>query len=161
MWPTVSRPIRLGFGHPFGSHGQILLFPFFCRKIALLFVSGRLLWREDGSLICSAICQWPESRTTHKHTLLSHLRQFPFLSSLTTRRDYGGSILTHLHIGKVDFWWVCIHIYIYMSSTVLLFFVLASKTRWNGGLDEDANWVTGKGRQIVQQLHSCRLPTVQ
>jgi hypothetical protein len=41
--PTVSRPIRLGVGHPFGAHDQILLFPFFFRKIALLFVLGRPL----------------------------------------------------------------------------------------------------------------------
>jgi hypothetical protein len=31
-----------GVGHPFGAHDQILLFPFFCRKIALLFVFGPL-----------------------------------------------------------------------------------------------------------------------
>jgi hypothetical protein len=43
-------------------------------KIALLFVLGRPLWREDGSVICSAICQWSESQRTHNHTLLSHLR---------------------------------------------------------------------------------------
>jgi hypothetical protein len=71
LWPTVSRPIRLGVGHP---HDQIFLFPFFCRTIALFLVLGRPLWREDGSVICSAICQWSESRRTHNHTLLSHLR---------------------------------------------------------------------------------------
>jgi hypothetical protein len=54
MWPTVNRPIRLGLGHHFGAHDQIFLFPFFCRTIALLFVLGRPLWREDGSVICSA-----------------------------------------------------------------------------------------------------------
>jgi hypothetical protein len=36
---TVSD--GLGVGHPFGAHDQILLFPFFCRKIALFFVFGR------------------------------------------------------------------------------------------------------------------------
>jgi hypothetical protein len=35
---------------------------------------GRLLWREDGSAICSVITQWSESRRTHNHTLLFHLR---------------------------------------------------------------------------------------
>jgi hypothetical protein len=60
----------------FGAHHQIFLFPFFCRTIALLFVLRRPLWREDGSVICSTICQWSESWRTHKHTctLLFHLR---------------------------------------------------------------------------------------
>jgi hypothetical protein len=35
-------------------------FPFFWRTIALLFDLERPLWREDGSAICSAICQWSE-----------------------------------------------------------------------------------------------------
>jgi hypothetical protein len=74
LWPTVSRPIHLGVGHPFGTHDQIFLFPFFCRKIALLFVLGLPLRREDGSVICSAICQWSVSRRTYNHKLLSHLR---------------------------------------------------------------------------------------
>jgi hypothetical protein len=38
------------------------------------------LWREDGSVVCSAICQWSESRRTHNHTLLSHLRLLGSLS---------------------------------------------------------------------------------
>jgi hypothetical protein len=35
---------------------------------------GRTLWRVDASVICSAITHWLESRRTHKHILLSHLR---------------------------------------------------------------------------------------
>jgi hypothetical protein len=35
---------------------------------------GRPLWRENGSAICSEIIQCSESRRTHNHTLLSHLR---------------------------------------------------------------------------------------
>jgi hypothetical protein len=58
----------------------MLLFLFFCRKIVLLFVLGRSLWRQDVSVICSAICQWSESPRTRNHILLSHLRliRFPF-----------------------------------------------------------------------------------
>jgi hypothetical protein len=67
-------------GHPFGAHDQVLLFPFFCRTIAVLFILGRPLIREDGSVICSAICQWSESWRTHNHTLLSHLRLLGSLS---------------------------------------------------------------------------------
>jgi hypothetical protein len=40
---TFSQSVCLGVGHPFGAHDQIFLFPFFCRKIALLFVLGRPL----------------------------------------------------------------------------------------------------------------------
>jgi hypothetical protein len=102
LWPTVSWPIRLAVGHPFGTNDQIFLFPFYCRIIALLFVLESLLWREDGSAICSPICQWPESQRTHNHILLFHLRLLSSLfSPLTTRRDYGGSILTRLHTGRL------------------------------------------------------------
>jgi hypothetical protein len=80
LWPTDSRPISLGVGHRFETHDEILLFPFFCRTIALLFVLGRPLWREDWSVICSAICQWSESRRTHNQTLLSYLRLLGSLS---------------------------------------------------------------------------------
>jgi hypothetical protein len=73
-WRSVSMSVCFGVGHPFGVHDQTLLFPFFCRTIALLFVLGRPVWREDGSVICSAICQWSELRRTHNRTLLSHLR---------------------------------------------------------------------------------------
>jgi hypothetical protein len=52
LWPTISRPICHGVRHPFGAHDQIFLFPSFCQKIALLFVLGCPLWREDGSVIC-------------------------------------------------------------------------------------------------------------
>jgi hypothetical protein len=57
-----------------------IFFSFFRRTIALLFVSGRPLWRENGSVICSAICQWSESRRTHNQTLLSDLRLLGSLS---------------------------------------------------------------------------------
>jgi hypothetical protein len=33
------------------------------------------LWREDGSVMCSAITYWLESCRTHNQILLSHLRQ--------------------------------------------------------------------------------------
>jgi hypothetical protein len=67
-------------GHPFGVHDLLLLFPSFCRTIALPFVLGCPLWREDGSVNCSTICQWSESRRIHNHTLLSHLRLLGSLS---------------------------------------------------------------------------------
>jgi hypothetical protein len=69
-------------------------------------IKSKLLydWRsvsQDGSVICSVICQWSESQRTHNHTLLSHLRLLGSLSvALTSRRDYGGSILARLHTGS-------------------------------------------------------------
>jgi hypothetical protein len=44
LWPTVSRPVSLGVGPPFGAHDQIL---------NVLHV-GWPLWRENGSVFCSA-----------------------------------------------------------------------------------------------------------
>jgi hypothetical protein len=87
---TVGQSVSLGVGHPFGVHDQILLFPFFCRTIALLFILGRPLWRDDGSVICSEIRQWSDSRRTRVSSETNSVR---FASPLVTRRDYGGSIL--------------------------------------------------------------------
>jgi hypothetical protein len=81
LWPTTSRPIRLGVGHSFGAHDQIFRFHFFCQTTVLLFGLGSPLWRQEGSVICSAICQWAESRRTHNHTLLFHLRLLSSLSA--------------------------------------------------------------------------------
>jgi hypothetical protein len=67
-------------GTPLGPTTRFFLFTFFCRTIALPFVLWRPLWREDGSVICSAMCQWSESQRAHNHTLLSHLRLLGSLS---------------------------------------------------------------------------------
>jgi hypothetical protein len=63
-----------------GSCSQLLstvgmLLSEICRLVSV----GRLLWRDGGSVICSAITQWPESRRTRNHTLLSYLKQSPFI----------------------------------------------------------------------------------
>jgi hypothetical protein len=50
-------------------------FNFLCLIITSFLPHARCpLWREDGSVICSAITHWLESRRTHNHILLSHLR---------------------------------------------------------------------------------------
>jgi hypothetical protein len=72
-WRSVSQYV-LVLGTPLGPMARFFFFLLFCRKIALLFVFGRPLWREEGAVICSAICQWSESRRFHNHTLLPHLR---------------------------------------------------------------------------------------
>jgi hypothetical protein len=52
-------------------------FNFLCLTVALFLLHvGRPLWWENGSVIYSAITHWLESRRTHNHILLSHLR-FP------------------------------------------------------------------------------------
>jgi hypothetical protein len=58
-----------------------------CRFYFLLSFAGQLLcsssWgalSNERSVICSAICQWPESRRTHNRTSLSHLRILGSLS---------------------------------------------------------------------------------
>jgi hypothetical protein len=76
---SVSQYVLVS-GTPLGRKTRFYFFLFFCRKIALLFMLGRPLWREDGSVICSAICPWPESRRIHNHTLLSRLRLLGSLS---------------------------------------------------------------------------------
>jgi hypothetical protein len=78
MWPTVSRPIRLGVGHPFGIKTRFFFFLSFAGQ--LLCSSSWDELRENASVICSAICQWSESQRTHSHTLLSHLSLLDSLS---------------------------------------------------------------------------------
>jgi hypothetical protein len=57
----------------FGEHNQISVL--LCLTVAfLVFRLGRPLWREDRSVIRSAIAHWCKSRRTHSHILLSHLR---------------------------------------------------------------------------------------
>jgi hypothetical protein len=57
---------------PFGAHDQILNF-LSSDKFLFLHVE-RPLWRENGSVVFSAITHWLETRRTHNHVLLSHQR---------------------------------------------------------------------------------------
>jgi hypothetical protein len=60
--------------------GQILQFTFVLPENCFALCLRGPLWREDGSVICSAICQWSGSQRTRIHTLLSHLRLLGSLS---------------------------------------------------------------------------------
>jgi hypothetical protein len=73
LWLTVGQSVSMSWcqAHSW-THDQIITS--FLSEICCPFSVGRPLWREDGSAVCSAITQWPESRRTHNHTLLSHLR---------------------------------------------------------------------------------------
>jgi hypothetical protein len=70
---------------------------FFRLTITLLLFLGHPPWREDGSVVYSAITGWSGHWgpiTTLYHLIWDYV---PFLSPRTTRRDYGGGILTRLH----------------------------------------------------------------
>jgi hypothetical protein len=56
--PTVSRPVRPGVRHPSGTRDQFFPFSLWSFLDCCGFVGvGRPLWREDGSVICSAMTQ--------------------------------------------------------------------------------------------------------
>jgi hypothetical protein len=73
---------------------------FYPYPFCVVFPLGRPLWREDGSLTYSAIADW----SIHWGPITIHYRLIwecvPSSSPLTTRRDYGGGILTCLHTGS-------------------------------------------------------------
>jgi hypothetical protein len=58
--PTVSLSVCLRVGHTFGAYDHSLNF-LLSNNYFLLHV-GLSLWREDESVVCSAIIHWSESR---------------------------------------------------------------------------------------------------
>jgi hypothetical protein len=66
---SVSQYVLVS-GTPLGPMTRFFFFLSFAGEL-LCSSSWGALWREDGSVICSAICQWSKSRRTHNHTLLS------------------------------------------------------------------------------------------
>jgi hypothetical protein len=82
-------------------------YPFFSDNYFVVLPVGRPLWREDGSVTYSAIADW----SGHCGPITLYYRLIwdcvPSSSPLTTRRDYGGGILTGLHtefIRNVQVW---------------------------------------------------------
>jgi hypothetical protein len=101
QWPTVSWPVCLGAENPSRINDQFLsLLEFFLDSCWFILQSP--LWREDGSVTYSAIADWPG----HWGPVTIHYRLIwdcvSFSSPLTTRRDCGGGILTHLYTGKSE-----------------------------------------------------------
>jgi hypothetical protein len=70
---------------------------FFCRTFALLFVLGRLSDERTG---LQSVSGQSRGGLVTIHFCLNWDYWVPFPSPLTTRRDYGGSILARLHTGK-------------------------------------------------------------
>jgi hypothetical protein len=64
-------------------------FSSFYRKIAVFFVLGRPLCREDGSIICNEICQL---QRTLNHILLSHLTEVEVKVEVTLRLRVSQSV---------------------------------------------------------------------
>jgi hypothetical protein len=84
-------------GSPLGPMTRFYPYPFFSDNCFVVFLVGRPLWWEDGSVTYSAIADWSGNwgpLTIHYHLIWDWV---PSSSPLTTLRDYGGGILTRLH----------------------------------------------------------------
>jgi hypothetical protein len=95
--PTVSRLVCLGVGPPFGAHYQIL--HVLWSDMYLFFHLGVLSEERTSLYFAVHITYWSESRRTHNHILLSHLRLGSLLVASYDSQGYGGGILTRLHTG--------------------------------------------------------------
>jgi hypothetical protein len=76
FWPTASRQVYHGIRPPCETRDQ-LFFPFsgnYLQTFAFILITWCHLWREDRSVILSAVTSQSEPRRTHNHTLLSNLR---------------------------------------------------------------------------------------
>jgi hypothetical protein len=75
-------------------------YPFFSDNSFVVLPVGHPLWREDGSVTYRAIADW----SGHWGPIAIHYRLIwdcvPSSSPLTTRKDYGGGILTRIHTGE-------------------------------------------------------------
>jgi hypothetical protein len=74
--PAVSRPVHLGAGPPFGAHDQILNFLY--SDIYLFLYVGCPLWRDNGSVPCSAHCWVQVLQNLRPNLTVSFETGFPF-----------------------------------------------------------------------------------
>jgi hypothetical protein len=88
-------------GSPLGPMTRFYPYLFFSDNCFIVLHVGRPLWREDGSVTYSAIADWSGhwGPITIQYSLIWDCTSIPTSSPLTTRRDYGGGILTRLHTG--------------------------------------------------------------
>jgi hypothetical protein len=105
-WRAVSQYVLVS-GTPLGPMIRFYFFLLFCRKIYLFFLLGRSLWRVVVQSV-SGQSRWGLI-TIHYCFIWDYWVSFP--SPLTTCRDYGGSILTRIHTGKIYtvFWTVIMY----------------------------------------------------
>jgi hypothetical protein len=89
-------------GSPLGPMTRFYPYSFFSDNCFVVLPVGRPLWWEDEPVTYSAIADW----LGHWGPITLHYRLIwdcvPSSSPLTTRRDYGGGILTRLHTGKSE-----------------------------------------------------------
>jgi hypothetical protein len=98
-------------GSPLGSMTRFYPYPFFSDNCFVVLPVGRPLWREYGSVTYSAIADW----SGHWGPITIHYRPIwdcvPSSSPITSRKDYGGGILTRLNTGlNFDWNWSWSHI---------------------------------------------------
>jgi hypothetical protein len=86
-------------GSPLGPMTRFYPHIFFSGNCLVVLPLGRPLWREDGSVTYSAIADW-SGHWGHYRLIWDCV---PSSSPLTIRRDYGGGILTSLHLTKPEF----------------------------------------------------------
>jgi hypothetical protein len=95
-WRSVDQ-FFLVSGSPLGPMAWFYPSPSISDNCFVVLPVGRPLLREDGSVTYSAITDW----SGHWGPITIHYRLIwdcvPSSSPLTTRRDYGGGILTRLH----------------------------------------------------------------
>jgi hypothetical protein len=86
-------------GSPLGPMTRFYPYPFFSDNCFVVLPVGCPLRREDRSVTYSAIVDWSGHWgpiTLHYYLIWDCV---PSSSPLTARRDYGGGILTYLHMG--------------------------------------------------------------
>jgi hypothetical protein len=87
---------------PLGPMTRCFPYPFFSDNCFAVLPVRRPLWWEDESVTYSTIADW----SGHWGPITIHYCLIwdciPSSSPLTTRRDYGGGILTRLHTGFYD-----------------------------------------------------------
>jgi hypothetical protein len=104
LWPTVSRPIGLSVLVSDTHLGPITRFFFFLSLVWQLLCPsswGALSDKRTGlQFVVRSVGGQSRGGAITIHYCLIRDYWDPFPSPLTTRRDYGGSILTRLHTGK-------------------------------------------------------------
>jgi hypothetical protein len=91
---TVSRPVFLGIKHPSGAQDTFLLLSDSCRFIDV----GRLLWREDGSVVYSWCWPSPVQLYFPPINSSSHFASWVLIHFFFCDGHYSVFVLSRLHL---------------------------------------------------------------